>query len=310
LKEYYKKGDIVVDTHSKSSRWFPRMTALFAAVIAVLYLVPRDALDGVTAALANIVRDIVTDERLNGFGIDSQWLVLAALPFVGAMILAAVMMYSAYVLLPSQPRVKRNLFVCASVAVFVGLCEAAQCIVSSRVPRMFDWAMAFAGVFMLLLAVLVYPPLNRKLPKLVNYEVISYIVCGVITSVINIVIFDLMFRQLSPDTVLGENPAIIISNSVSWVAAVSFAYVSNRLFVFRSTFESVGKVIREVALFFGARLVSFGVDMAAVLLLINVMQVNSTIAKILSSVLVLIINYIFSKVFIFKKDKERTGDEF
>jgi len=310
MKEYYKRGGIVVDTHNKFLRWFPWLTFFLAAITAVVYLLPLGVVDGVMEALTHIVRDMVTDERLKGLGIDSRWLVSALLPFTGAVILSASGMYSAYILLPSMSRVKRNLCACAAVIIFLGLCEAAQCISASRVPCVFDWIAALAGGLMLSLAVLAYPPLNRKLPKFINYEVISYAVCGIITSLINIVVFDLMFRQLSPDEALGENLAIIISNSVSWVAAVAFAYVSNRLFVFRSAFESVRKMAREVALFFGARLVSFGVDMVAVLLLINVMQVNSTVAKILSSILVLVINYIFSKVFIFKKDKERTGDEF
>ena len=87
---------------------------------------------------------------------------------------------------------------------------------------------------------------------------------------------------------------------VSWVFAVLFAYVSNRLFVFKS--KSKGKEkLKEFTSFIGMRVLSLGMDMAGMALMVSLLHWNDVISKIIVQVLVVLSNYVFSKAFVFKK---------
>ena len=82
--------------------------------------------------------------------------------------------------------------------------------------------------------------------------------------------------------------------------AVLFAYVTNRLFVFKS--KSKGKEkFKEFIKFIGARIISLGMDMAGMALMVSLLHWNDAISKIIVQVLVVLANYVFSKLFIFKK---------
>ena len=108
----------------------------------------------------------------------------------------------------------------------------------------------------------------------------------------------------------GPNTNIEISNAIAWFTAVVFAYITNKLFVFESKSWNVAEVWKEVVKFFGARIATGVVEIGGLPLLyyIGVKQslfgVEGFVAKILVSVIVVILNYVFSKIFVFnKKDK-------
>ena len=116
---------------------------------------------------------------------------------------------------------------------------------------------------------------------------------------------DVLFKQL------------MLNNAVAFVAAVLFAYVTNKLFVFESKSWSAKTLLREVPAFFGARLVSFGIEELLLLFSLSVVHAGSYIlrlgglsiggvkvAKVLISVVTVILNYFFSKLFIFKKEEK------
>lgn len=127
--------------------------------------------------------------------------------------------------------------------------------------------------------------------KFVNYETISYLVVGVLTTVISIAVFAGCYRKLKMSTV--------ISNIISWVIAVAFAYVANKIFVFQSPSWEMAVVIKEIIGFVSARLLTLGFDIAFIYITVDKLHWNDILCKIGSNVVVMIVNYVASKLFIF-----------
>ena len=128
-------------------------------------------------------------------------------------------------------------------------------------------------------------------------EILNYLVFGVLTTVVSIATY-LLFANtfLSAKTDLD----IQIANVLSWICAVTFAYVTNRKFVFKS--KSKGKEIaKEASNFFIARISSLIVDMALMYILYSIMHIDDTISKLVVQIVVVILNCVLSKIFIFKK---------
>ena len=123
-----------------------------------------------------------------------------------------------------------------------------------------------------------------------NKEIINYLIFGVLTTVVNIVVF-----AVCAD---GLKIQYLISNVVAWGASVLFAYVTNRKYVFESNSEEIGK---EMTKFFSSRLSTLALDMIVMWLLVDVLTANNLVAKVFANVLVVIANYILSKLFVFKK---------
>lgn len=123
-------------------------------------------------------------------------------------------------------------------------------------------------------------------------EVFLYLLFGGLTTLVNILSFFIL-RQFKIE--------IYISNALAWFISVLFAFITNKLFVFESKGKSKKENIRECLSFFGFRILSLVFDMGAMYLLLQVLSVDELISKVISNVLVIILNYIFSKLFIFKK---------
>ncbi len=127
--------------------------------------------------------------------------------------------------------------------------------------------------------------------KFVNYETISYLIVGVLTTIISIATFAGCYRKLKMSTVL--------SNIISWVIAVAFAYVANKIFVFQSPSWEMSVVIKEIIGFVSARLLTLGFDIAFIYITVDKLHWNDILCKIGSNVVVMIVNYVASKLFIF-----------
>ncbi len=138
--------------------------------------------------------------------------------------------------------------------------------------------------------------MSRKMRTLyLKYkELILYAVFGILTTVVNWAIYFPLYNF----TPLRDN--ITLCNTLAWVAAVLFAFVTNKLFVFESRDRSVAVVIPELIKFIGCRLLSFGIELGLMILTVDVLQYNGNWMKILVSVIVVIINYIGSKL-LFRK---------
>lgn len=139
--------------------------------------------------------------------------------------------------------------------------------------------------------------------KWINRETILYLVFGVLSTLVNFGVFELGRRKF------GDDAALLV-NVGAFIAAASFAYITNKLFVFESKSWSPKLLRREIVSFFGARITSFAIEEAGLWVSTewiragqyNVLGFNGiTIAKVLLSVIVVVLNYIFSKLFIFKK---------
>ena len=126
-------------------------------------------------------------------------------------------------------------------------------------------------------------------------EAILYIFFGGITTLVNIVVYWVMANPLGID--------YMISNVAAWVISVLVAFVTNKLFVFESKDFAAKLLLKELALFVGARLFSGALDMGIMYLGIDILKANDLLIKIISNVIVIIVNYILSKLIIFKKPK-------
>ncbi len=141
----------------------------------------------------------------------------------------------------------------------------------------------------------------EKIKKLWNFmtspEMVSYIIFGVLTTAVNIVSFGL----LRPVIRFNAYWDVIVVNTIAWILSVAFAFITNKLFVFKSKSFEKKLFMRELTTFVEARLFSLVVDTLGMYLLINVLYWNDWVSKIIMNVIVVVINYILSKLVIFKK---------
>ena len=136
----------------------------------------------------------------------------------------------------------------------------------------------------------------KKIKELIvkHRELLLYVIFGAATTAVNFVVFYGMEKQTGTG-------AYLINNVIAWLAAVIFAYVTNKLFVFRVKSWAGKVVVRELVQFFGARVFSLAVEEAGLWLFVQLLQMNTMIAKLVLAVVVVVLNYIFSKLVIFKK---------
>ncbi|HDT7747075.1 TPA: GtrA family protein [Enterococcus faecium] len=125
------------------------------------------------------------------------------------------------------------------------------------------------------------------------WEIPVYLFFGGLATIVNFVSFALARQYF--------DLSMALSNSISWFCSVLFAFVTNKLWVFHSKSPNFTHALIECGKFFFYRILSYGLDMGAMVLLINVMNSNEYVAKIITQIIVILANYIFSKLFIFKE---------
>lgn len=142
--------------------------------------------------------------------------------------------------------------------------------------------------------------MKNKIKKFLFSETVKYIIVGILTTLINIVIFRLLlfvFNKNLPDFkynwFFAEVPAFII--------AVLFAFFMDKYFVFKKTDTKVSETIQELINFFMMRIISELVHMLGLFVFINILKFDALYSKIGLSVIVVVLNYLFSKFFIFRK---------
>ena len=127
------------------------------------------------------------------------------------------------------------------------------------------------------------------------WDVFTYLFFGGLATVVNIVSFTLTYSTFALSWP--------VSNTISWILSVLFAFVTNKLWVFHSVTQTKTALLWEFTKFFAARVASYGLDMLTMWLMIDVLSSNYLAAKVVTQVLVVIVNYAFSKLFIFNKNK-------
>jgi len=146
--------------------------------------------------------------------------------------------------------------------------------------------------------------------KVFNKETFLYLVFGVLTTVVNLIVFTLcnnvfngvdFSKSAFLSTIFFGKP-YLLSNVIAWIVAVTFAFFTNKIFVFESKSFDSKTFFKELSSFFGARVFSLMVEQLGLFLLIDTLLQKELVSKIIISVIVVLINYFFSKLLIFKKN--------
>lgn len=136
--------------------------------------------------------------------------------------------------------------------------------------------------------------IHRMKSLVIKYwEVLSYLIFGVLTTVVNYLVY------LPVYNLLGLSAAL--SNAIAWVVAVAFAYLTNKPFVFKSHDWSAKTVIPELTKFVGCRVASGAAETMILLVTVDLLHWNGNVWKLITSVLVVVMNYIASKLVVFQK---------
>jgi putative flippase GtrA len=133
----------------------------------------------------------------------------------------------------------------------------------------------------------------KLMEKIFSREFIMYGIAGVLTTIVNFISYHLLCNIL-----LIPN---LISNIIAWVFAVSFAYVINNRMVFLAMEDDKKKEAIKITKFFSARLITLGVEELGLLIFVDFMGFYNLLVKACLAVIVIILNYIFSKLYIFNK---------
>ena len=125
-------------------------------------------------------------------------------------------------------------------------------------------------------------------------EVVNYLVFGGLATVVNFVSYFISAKIIGIDEV--------ISSGISWFCSVLFAYITNKIFVFESKTNGMKETLKEISSFFLARILS-GIlcDVGTFAVMVKVLHINDIISKFITQVMVVIMNYILSKLVIFRK---------
>ena len=139
----------------------------------------------------------------------------------------------------------------------------------------------------------------EKIKKLYNNykEIVNYLIIGVLTTVVSLVSFYLIRIFVFTNDSQFD---IQFANIISWILAVLFAFVTNKKYVFDSKSTGYQKFV-EMIKFYVSRLTTLGVEMFVMWLLTSPLKVDDMISKIIVQFIIVILNYVFSKLFVFKK---------
>ncbi len=133
----------------------------------------------------------------------------------------------------------------------------------------------------------------KKFKRSSFYEILSYLVVGGLTTLVNLLVYFVLNQGFGVHYLWANATAILLS--------ILFAYVTNKYFVFQSKQKDWPSVLREMIRFFSFRALSAFLDMASLWLMVGVFHWPSSFSKLASQIIVVILNYIFSKCFVFNK---------
>ena len=141
----------------------------------------------------------------------------------------------------------------------------------------------------------------KKIKELfIKYEeIIRYLIIGGLTTLISLVSYFLVTTLfLDPEKELE----LQIANIISWIISVTFAYFTNHFFVFKKK-ENVS--FKEALKFYSSRISTLLIEMLLMYLLVSVCEFNDRIIKIIVQIIIIVLNYVFSKIFVFKNKNEK-----
>lgn len=126
-------------------------------------------------------------------------------------------------------------------------------------------------------------------------EIINYLIFGVLTTVVSLATYYIcVYTFLNPDNSLQ----LQVANIVSWIAGVTFAYITNRKFVFESEEQ---EKLKEAGKFVTSRIATLLTDMLIMFIGVTILKLNDKIIKLISQIIVIIANYLLNKMLVFRK---------
>ena len=125
-----------------------------------------------------------------------------------------------------------------------------------------------------------------------HISIMRYLIFGVLTTIINIVTYAICYNIL--------NIPNLISNSIAWIISIIVAYLTNRKSVFDSKASTKKEIFVEITSFFISRLITLGLDQAIMYITVDKFRWNNILMKIISNVIVIVANFILSKLVVFK----------
>ena len=133
-------------------------------------------------------------------------------------------------------------------------------------------------------------------------DILLYGFFGVCTTIVNFIVYFI----LSKLSLFPKSINTVTNTWIAWFAAVLFAYLTNRKWVFESKASGKGEIISEISAFFACRIGTGCLEAAAMYVCVDKLLYNEFLVKIIVTFVVIIINYVASKMFIFKKEKEQS----
>lgn len=128
-------------------------------------------------------------------------------------------------------------------------------------------------------------------------EIINYLIFGVLTTIVSLATYYLLvYTILNPKIPLQ----LQIANIISWITCVTFAYITNRKYVFNSKNNNI---LKEMTKFYSSRLTTLILDMLFMFIFVTTLHFNDKIIKLILQVIITILNYILSKILVFTKKK-------
>ena len=124
-------------------------------------------------------------------------------------------------------------------------------------------------------------------------EALLYLFFGVLTTMINLVVFYLFTKLISLDE--------LIANIIAWIIAVLFAYITNRIWVFSSHCATKAEFFKEFISFYGGRVFTLLVEEGILLVFIKFLSLNALVVKTVAQIVIIILNYVISKLLVFRK---------
>lgn len=130
-------------------------------------------------------------------------------------------------------------------------------------------------------------------------EAVNYLFFGFLAFLVNMIAYAAAAKVLGADN--DKVMLVLAATSFAWIAAVLFAYWTNRTFVFKSKITDKAGVSKEFLTFVGARVVTGVMELAIMYIMVDIADIDDMIAKFVCNIIVIVSNYVFSKLWVFKK---------
>lgn len=132
----------------------------------------------------------------------------------------------------------------------------------------------------------------KKIFSIIDSEAFRYVIVGGLTTLVNLVTYRILYN------IIGIN--VTVSNIISIAISILFAYVTNKIVVFKSKTTKLIELIQEMLKFCGARISTMIIEVVGVYIMYNILNIHPMLAKLITQVVVIIVNYFISKLFVFK----------